>query len=344
MSNDTIDHTYNAVKNRLLTAGDSSFTYDFEGQLADIDGNSYTFDAQHRLITIGGPTACQYSYDGAGNRLEAIRDGVTTRYIYDAAGNLLAEADEYNNITRYYIYGLGLLAMVTPSDEVYCYHFNATGSTIALTDGSQEVVNKYAYTPFGIITNQQEAVPQPFKYVGQYGVMTEPNGLQYMRARYYDPQVGRFISEDPLGFGGGDVNFYVYVGNNPLLFIDPWGLCGNNTFWGTVETIGSGIGQAGQGLWNALGNEDLQRGTAQGFIMAGEVAVITHTVVAVKAYALYDVATGGPVTTTAVGIVLTNPQGALDFVQSMFPGTTPTPNWPGVYGAATGKILGTDKW
>ena len=69
-----------------------------------------------------------------------------------------------------------------------------------------------------------EAVPQPFKYVGQHGVMTEPNGLQYMRARYYDPHVGRFISEDPIGFGGGDVNLYAYVGNNPLLFIDPWGL------------------------------------------------------------------------------------------------------------------------
>jgi len=212
-----------------LTAGDSSFTYDLEGQLADIDGNSYTFDGQHRLISIGGDVPCQYSYNGAGNRLEAIRDGVTTRYIYDAAGNLLAEADEHNTITRYYIHGLGLLAMVTPSDKVYCYHFNATGSTIAMTDGSQEVVNKYAYTPFGIITNQQEAVPQPFKYVGQHGVMTEPNGLQYMRARYYDPSVGRFISEDPIGFGGGDVNLYVYVDNNPIMFVDPLGLCGQSS-------------------------------------------------------------------------------------------------------------------
>jgi RHS repeat-associated protein len=51
-----------------------------------------------------------------------------------------------------------------------------------------------------------EAVTQPFKYVGQYGVMVEPNGLYYMRARYYDPSLGRFISEDPAGFGGGDVN------------------------------------------------------------------------------------------------------------------------------------------
>ncbi|MFH1672343.1 MAG: hypothetical protein ABIF87_02800 [Pseudomonadota bacterium] len=78
--------------------------------------------------------------------------------------------------------------------------------------------------------------------------------------------------------------------------------------------------------------------------MAGKVTAVTYIAVAVKAYALYDVATGGPVTTAAVGTVLTNPQGSLDFVTSMFPGTTPTPNWPGVYGATAGKILETDKW
>jgi RHS repeat-associated protein len=54
--------------------------------------------------------------------------------------------------------------------------------------------------------------------------MTEPNGFYYMRARYYDTEVGRFISEDPVGFDGGDVNLYAYVGNNPVLLIDPLGL------------------------------------------------------------------------------------------------------------------------
>jgi RHS repeat-associated protein len=78
--------------------------------------------------------------------------------------------------------------------------------------------------PFGQILGQQETVTQPFKYVGQYGVMAEPNGLYHMRARYYDPNVGRFISEDPLGFGGGDVNLYAYARNNPVMLIDPFGL------------------------------------------------------------------------------------------------------------------------
>jgi RHS repeat-associated protein len=113
--------------------------------------------------------------------------------------------------------------MAVPSGR-YCYHFNGTGSTIANTDMNQNLVNSYAYDPFGQILAQQETIQQPFKYVGRYGVMAEPNGLYYMRARYYDPNVGRFVSEDPLGFGGGDVNLYAYVRNQPINRADPYGL------------------------------------------------------------------------------------------------------------------------
>ena len=81
-------------------------------------------------------------------------------------------------------------------------------------------------------------MPQPFKFVGQYGVMTEPNGFYYMRARYYDPKVGRFISEDPIGFKGGDVNLYVYVGNNPINLIDPLGL---KILWGDYAISSSQV-------------------------------------------------------------------------------------------------------
>jgi RHS repeat-associated protein len=217
----TTAYGYNAKGDRLLTAGAASFGYDNEGQLASGYGTSYTFDYEHRLTAM---TGASYAYDGNGNRLQAIRGGVTTRYIYDAAGNLLAEADANNVITRYYVYGAGLLATVTPTDQVYCYHFNPIGSTVAMTDQSQAMVNKYAYDTYGNIGNQVEAIPQPFKYVGQYGVMAEPNGFYYMKARYYDPKVGRFISEDPIGFDGGDVNLMAYVRNNPIMGIDPRGL------------------------------------------------------------------------------------------------------------------------
>ncbi|MHC1727572.1 MAG: RHS repeat protein [Syntrophobacteraceae bacterium] len=217
-------YDYNARRNRLLSAGDANYTYDNEGQLATAGGTVLTFNCDHRLAEINdGGTIHQFSYDARGNRLKTIRDGIETRYIYDPFGNLLAEADSLNQITRKYIYGKGLLALATPTGR-YCYHFNPARSTIAITDMTQAVVNSYAYEPFGQILAQQETFPQPFKFVGKYGVMAEPNGLYYMRARYYDPGVGRFISEDPIGFAGGDVNLFAYVQNNPVKWVDPEGL------------------------------------------------------------------------------------------------------------------------
>ena len=102
-------------------------------------------------------------------------------------------------------------------------------------------------TPFGEVSNQVESITQPFKFNGKYGVMYEPNGLCYMRARYYDPHIQRFISEDPSGFNGGDPNLNAYCGNNPINFADPFGLCaeGNNSW--TNNVLG-GIGIAIVGL------------------------------------------------------------------------------------------------
>ena len=151
---------YNAKGTRLLTAGANSFNYDNEGQINSGYSHSFTFDYEHRLSTIG--TDYQFFYDGAGNRLMATRYGVTTKYVYDAKGNLLAEADGNNNITKYYIYGAGLLEMVN-SSGAYCYHFDSTGHTVALTDQNQNIVNAYAYDPFGNQVGQQETVPQGVK-------------------------------------------------------------------------------------------------------------------------------------------------------------------------------------
>nr|WP_320194132.1 RHS repeat-associated core domain-containing protein [uncultured Desulfobacter sp.] len=294
--------TISTTGNQIESDGTNTFTYDDEGQLIAAYGNTLTFDPEHRLTSIAGNTTHQFRYDGAGNRLEADRDGVVTRYIYDASGNLLAEADASNQIQRYYIYGAGLLAMVEPAGTLYCYHFDATGHTVALTDNTKTIVNAYAYTPFGTIANQQENVVQPFKFVGQYGVMAEDNGWYYMRARYYDPAMGRFISEDPLGFDGGDVNLYAYVQNNPVMSVDPlglwqvsfgggFGLAGyitfgnNNGRWNIGGGIGIGVGLAGS--YNPANNDPntpMANGNsqsaaslgveAQGFIAAGRGAEI----------------------------------------------------------------------
>jgi len=158
-----------------------------------------------------------------GNRIKAVRNGVVTKYVFDAAGNLLAEANSSNVITRYYIYGKGLTAMVdAQTNALYVYHHDGTGHTVVLTNAAQQTVNTYAYDPYGRIMAQTEAVAQPFQYAGQFGVIAEGNNLYYMRARYYDANVGRFISEDPIGFQGR-LNLYAYVGGNPMMAIDPSG-------------------------------------------------------------------------------------------------------------------------
>ena len=216
------DYVYNSSKNRLQSAGGISFIYNDEGELSGAGTTAYQFDSVHRLTGIGNSTT--FTYDGAGRRLKAIRSGVETRYIVDPFGNVVAEADATGQITRKYIYGIGLLALETEDSQLFCYHFNGTGHTVALTDLSQNIVNAYSYEPFGEIANEQETIPQPFKFVGKCGVMAEEGGLYFMRARYYDSTTGRFISEDPIGFGGGDTNLLAYVSNNPINWIDPDGL------------------------------------------------------------------------------------------------------------------------
>ena len=218
----TTNYSYNPEKNRLTTINTTPLTYDNEGQLQTKGADNYTFDLAHRLKTVSGSTTAQYTYDGQGNRLQAVRNGVTTRYVYDLAGNLLAETDAANTVTRYYIHGAGLLATIDTADNIHTYHYNGNGNTIAITNQSQEIVNKYTYTPYGKITEEQETIPQLFKFAGQYGIIQEPTGTYYMRARYYDPESGKFISEDPSGFVDG-VNLYEYARNNPVLYLDSTG-------------------------------------------------------------------------------------------------------------------------
>lgn len=234
-----VSYTYNAEKNRLNSAGGSSFLYDNEGQLSIGYNTSYYFDYGHRLKQIGTGSETIFTYNARGYRVQVTRpDGAITRYIYDASGNVLAEADASGSITRYYVYGVGLLGMITSSNVAYCYHFDGTGNTVALTDSSGSIVDAYAYDPFGAVLNQSETIPQPFKFVGQFGVMADPSGLYYMWARYYDPNVGRFISEDPIGFDGGDVNLYAYAGNNPIMRIDANGLWTGNIGISTNMQVG----------------------------------------------------------------------------------------------------------
>ena len=98
-------------------------------------------------------------------------------------------------------------------------------STLALTDSSGELINRYDYDPFGNIFGIKERIPNPYKYIGQWGVRQISNfrGMYYMRARMYAAKHGRFLSVDPLGIGGKSSNVYNYANNNPIENTDPKG-------------------------------------------------------------------------------------------------------------------------
>ena len=127
----------------------------------------------------------------------------------------------------YYVHGLGLISRITPTNEARYYHSDPIGSSVALTDTAQVVTDSYAYDPFGTLANSSGTTSNPFKYVGRYGVMDEGNSLSYIRARYYESSLGRFVSKDPLtgrDSDGQSLNRYVYALNSPAVLIDISGL------------------------------------------------------------------------------------------------------------------------
>lgn len=232
------DYLYDAA-GRLISAGDTDFEYDPRGNLIrETEGDkvtAYTFDAVDRLTAIdrnGDETAFQY--DGTGNRISRTEKGVITRYIWDVNTSLprvIAETDAAGNITKYHVYGLGLVETITPSGETAVYHFDARGNTIAVTDMTGAVIAKYAYNDFGKVTNHEGEYDTPFRFLGRYGVQAE-GSLYYIRARYYDPGTGRFISQDPLTGNKSDpqaLNRYIYALNNPIRFIDVSGFSASNS-------------------------------------------------------------------------------------------------------------------
>ncbi|EPF19029.1 Calx-beta domain-containing protein [Microcystis aeruginosa] len=247
-TNRTITYTYDAAGNRIgvtdsgvttnyttnnlnqySNVGNGVYTYDTDGNLiSKTQGgqtSNYTYDAESRLVKVVTPLGTwDYEYDGLGNRTATIFNGQKTEYLVDPFG-LGDVVGEYNNnsLVANYTHGIGLVSRVNGNNSNY-YDADAIGSTVGLTATDGSYVNKYSYLPFGEDLTKIEAVANPFEYVGQWGVTDEGNGLDFMRARFYDSSLGRFTSVDPIGLNGGDTNFYRYVFNSPNTLIDPSGL------------------------------------------------------------------------------------------------------------------------
>jgi RHS repeat-associated protein len=283
LTSGSISYTHDP-DNRIQTANAAVFTHDANGNLTAVGGaspRSYGYDAFDQLTQAAFPGYnAQYQYDGLGDRIARTVNGMTTRYIVSPIGSsLLAETDDAGNIKAYYVYGLGLISQVAPTGQTYFYHYDGLGSTVAMTNSAGGITNRYSYGAFGNLVSYDEAINNPFQYVGQLGVMNESNSLLYMRARYYDSQVGRFITQDPIGLAGG-LNLYAYVDNNPANAIDPSGLGGWGDFFFKnpfgkflVDITGGQI--IGAGLPAANSVDRIRNSAIGGAITGGGIGVIT---------------------------------------------------------------------
>ncbi|MDD3179011.1 MAG: DUF6531 domain-containing protein [Opitutaceae bacterium] len=214
--------------NRLSTWNSQNVGCDADGNMTygPLPGGSlapYTYDTRNRLTNAGGSA---YRYNPDGLRVEITGTGAATFVVDPNAALSRTLTRTKSGTTTYYVYGLGLLYEEAGS-STSTYHFNQIGSTLAMTDGSQNVTDRWSYAPFGAATRTTGSTDTPFLYNGELGVQTDANGLQYMRARYYNPRLMRFLNADPIGFGGG-LNWYAFVENNPISNVDPEGLADVN--------------------------------------------------------------------------------------------------------------------
>jgi RHS repeat-associated protein len=245
----------NRMTSFTLTATNATYTlsYDDNGNLlrkanaADpADVSAYTWDARNRLVGINSAgVVATFRYDAQGRRAERTINGETTRYVYDGA-QAIAEV----RATQTVMLHTGLLideaiARYTTSDG-RVYLTDALGSIIAQTRENQDTQNFYAYSAFGetiaVGTDENNSI----QYTAREN---DGTGLYYFRARYYDPALKRFLTEDPIGLQGG-LNTYSYVRNNPLSYSDPTGEAWQ---WVLVRIV---VGQVVRYIWKRIWVED----------------------------------------------------------------------------------------
>jgi RHS repeat-associated protein len=208
------------------------YTYDQLGRVTRDGLHTYTWDLGSRLTGYSGSDgSASFNYDALGMRIAKTSGGATENYVINYALGLPAVSivRAGSSDVRYYVYmpGGALLYSVEAADgKRHFYHFDEAGSTLFLTDDGGSVSDSYGVTPYGETITASGSTPNPFTFLGAYGVMQEgTTGLYYMRARYYDSTTARFLSPDPvLSLDPGGVNPYQYALANPLLLSDPLGL------------------------------------------------------------------------------------------------------------------------
>lgn len=235
-------YTFNNM-NQLLSDGQYEYTYDANGNMLTktdlVSGEIWTFvwnqDGEMISATCSTGEKFEYEYDAMGNKIAMVHTDIDgnvtqTEYLIDPTGDgdITAEYDADGNLIATYTYGLGLTNKTDASGDAAYYGFDMLGSTAVVTAEDGTVLNQYTYDAWGNSLYKNETINNLFQFVGEYGVASGQNdSLISMRARWYDPASGRFISEDPIGLNAGDTNLYRYCGNGVTVGVDPSGLYGS---------------------------------------------------------------------------------------------------------------------
>jgi len=236
-----IDFTYNPngslTKETYIRAGNSykerNFTYDYEERLQQVE----ILDKSTGVPQLDTTGRVNFAYDDFGNRIKKQVEGGDTKYYLNRGLDLLAELDSQGNITKSYVYGVDLIGTIDSEGNFKYTVQDSLGSTRVLTDDQGNKITEKTYDPYGSVEymessgalsgNLGEAVNID-ENIGFTNQEQDPEtGLIYMNARYYNPVIGRFITEDLYKGDIGDaksLNHYTYAANNPLKYIDPTGM------------------------------------------------------------------------------------------------------------------------
>ncbi|WP_444996595.1 RHS repeat-associated core domain-containing protein [Aliikangiella sp. IMCC44359] len=200
--------------------GAKEFTYDDVGNTLTVGDLTLTYNHQGRLKSASkvGMSAT-YHYSARGERRIKRVNGVETHFVYNYLGQLIAEANN-EGISKEYIYLHGQPLAQIMNQQVYYYHNSHLGTPEVMTDYGQNTVWQASYSPFGKATVTTNIIENNLRFPGQY--FDSETELHYNYFRYYDSEIGRYITSDPIGLNGG-VNTYGYVGGNSVNYVDPDG-------------------------------------------------------------------------------------------------------------------------
>jgi RHS repeat-associated protein len=256
----TTHYAYNAADQLTTltppTGPAITFTWDNNGNLASrSDGITYTWDSANRLTkVVKGSDEIRFAYDGDGRRTSKIVNGVATTYLWDTVAGLPVILNEsIGDKATKYEYGGDLLAQIDPSDTRSYYHADGLGSTRALTGSTGGSAATYKYDAFGNLRGSTGDVSNDFRFTGQQ--LDTETGLYYLRARYYDPYLGIFLSVDPLPKEELHQKYF-YVRNNPITWTDASGQDRLNDLFRGIERTAN---KAAKAISNTLTAIDIFR-------------------------------------------------------------------------------------